>query len=151
VAVYPIGEIGVPDARHAVADHAYGGVAGAELEAEVDAVEERERRAEGVPDGGDGRRAVRCEGLLDVREDRGGGPARAGVSSGRGRRKRREGGHVLGLFGGEAVVYLYGGGNTREEGRVQWSEEQVGVRQVGQAGAGMGGDGTRTQGRLTVG
>ncbi len=43
----------VPDARHAIADHAYGNV-GAEVQAEVDTVEERESRSERVPDDGDG-------------------------------------------------------------------------------------------------
>ena len=53
VAVDPVGEVLVPDARHAIADHAYGNV-GAEVQAEVDTVEERESRSERVPDDGDG-------------------------------------------------------------------------------------------------
>ncbi len=57
VAVGPVGEVLIPDAGHAIADHPHVH-ARAEMDPEVDAVQERERRAERVADDGDIRRAV---------------------------------------------------------------------------------------------
>ena len=78
MAVDPVGEVLVPNAGHAIADHPHAH-ARAEMEAEVDAVQERERRAEREADNGHGRRVVRRECLLDVGEDRGCGPAQVFV------------------------------------------------------------------------
>ena len=58
MAIDPVGERLIPDPGHAVADYPHVH-ARAELDPEVDTIEERERRAERVADDGDGRRAVR--------------------------------------------------------------------------------------------
>lgn len=68
LAVNEIGERLVPDARHAVADHTHGHGRG-QPQAEGDAIEEGERRAERVADDCDGRRALCREGFLYGRED----------------------------------------------------------------------------------
>jgi hypothetical protein len=58
LAVYEIREILVPDTGHAIADHFHCHARG-EVQAEEDAVKERERRAERVANNRDGRQALR--------------------------------------------------------------------------------------------
>ena len=68
VVVDPVRKILIPDTGHPIADYTHACTR--ELEVEVDAIEEGQCRTKRVADDGDGRCAMCCKRLLDVREDR---------------------------------------------------------------------------------
>jgi hypothetical protein len=136
VTVDEIGKVLVSDARHAVAHHAHRH-ARVELQPEEDTVEKGERSAERVADDCDGRRVVRREGALDGRENGPRGPVGLFCLSAQ-MRLTASLECILGLFLSETVVGFDGGWDSGEERRVERLEDEIGVRQVGEAGRTFG-------------
>ena len=75
MAIDPLRKNFITNPWHSVANHAYGHTC-IECDPEVNALEERERRAERVASNGDRRYVVLCECLFDAGEDRGCGSTR---------------------------------------------------------------------------